>query len=316
MSDRPPHVFISYSHADEAWKDRLVRQLRVLAHEGEIEMWHDRQIEAGDAWKTQIEQAIDRADVAVLLISAGFLTSKFIREEEVARILQHRASKGLRVIPVIVWPCAWMAVDWLKDIQVRPTDGRPLAAGAEHQIESDLAALALEIMEVPVPTPPPLLTLSARAGAFGLAILPTVLVGALVMLSMVMRVPTPLQLDMVARGVSLTVAGTELVQLLNNSTVFSRLVIEGCDLVSFPALSIGLPDIVPVEAPDGVNFRCDAGVPGSKIVLRAVHDDPSQELGSLGGLMAHPGDQVSFEISGASPPDIRVEASRKASCSF
>lgn len=40
-----PTVFISYSHKDEVWKDRLETQLRVLQFEGLLETWTDRQID-------------------------------------------------------------------------------------------------------------------------------------------------------------------------------------------------------------------------------------------------------------------------------
>jgi hypothetical protein len=68
-----PTVFVSYSHQDEAWKDRLVKQLRVLELEGDLEVWDDRRIAAGDEWLPEIEAAIARARAAVLLISAAFL---------------------------------------------------------------------------------------------------------------------------------------------------------------------------------------------------------------------------------------------------
>ena len=34
-----PTVFISYSHKDEDWKDRLVTHLGVLAQQGVLEVW-------------------------------------------------------------------------------------------------------------------------------------------------------------------------------------------------------------------------------------------------------------------------------------
>ena len=70
-----PAVFISYSHKDEAWKDRLVRQLRVLELEGAYVLWDDRKIAAGDGWRAEIGAALERARAAVLLISADFLIS-------------------------------------------------------------------------------------------------------------------------------------------------------------------------------------------------------------------------------------------------
>ncbi len=316
MSDRPPRVFISYSHLDEAWKDRLVRHLRVLAVEGEIELWHDRLIEAGGAWKERIDEAIDRSDVAILLVSADFLTSAFIREKEISRILARRASQGLRVVPVIVRPCAWMKVAWLRDIQARPLDGRTLSEGTEHQIDKDLAALALEVLSPAPPAAPPVRTRWHKSRKRGLALLPATLVAALVIASMVVRVTTPLELDALARAVAFTVAGDAPVLLLNNSTVFSRLVVEGCDTVSFPPVHIGIGDMAPVALPSALNFRCDRRVPGSKVVVRGPGTMPSQEVGRLNPIVATPGDRVSFELTDASPPELRLEVSRKASFDF
>lgn len=143
-----PTVFISYSHKDEEWKDRVVTHLRVLEMEGILDVWDDRRIEAGDDWKPEIEKAINAASIAVLLISANFLTSKFIRDEEVSRFLARRATDGVRVIPLILKPCAWQQVEWLSKIQGRPKDNRPLSAGNENQIDTDLAALANEIAAI------------------------------------------------------------------------------------------------------------------------------------------------------------------------
>jgi TIR domain len=141
----PPAVFISYSHVDEKWKDRLVKQLRVLEIEGALEVWDDRRIAAGDDWLPEITREMERARVAVLLISADFLISKFIRGNEVPALLARRQTGGLRVIPVIVHPCPWQAVPWLAAIQCRPRDGKPLSSGSKNKADSDLAALATEI---------------------------------------------------------------------------------------------------------------------------------------------------------------------------
>ncbi len=149
-----PTVFISYSHTDEAWKDRLVTQLGVLQQEGLLDSWDDRRIEAGEDWKPKIEQALDAASVAVLLVSANFLTSQFILHEEVPRLLQRRAEQGVRIFPVIVRPCAWKQVGWLSRLKVYPKDGRPLSGGTDYQIDADLAAIAEEIANLVKRTAP------------------------------------------------------------------------------------------------------------------------------------------------------------------
>jgi hypothetical protein len=67
-----PTVFISYSHKDEAWKDRLVTHLGVLEKQGQLDLWDDRRIGAGEDWHAEIQDAMDRASVAVLLVSPGW----------------------------------------------------------------------------------------------------------------------------------------------------------------------------------------------------------------------------------------------------
>ena len=103
-----PTVFISYCHKgkDESWKDRLVTQLGVLAKQGLIEVWDDRRIGAGATWLAEIEQAMDRATAAILLVTADFLNSDFILGKEVPRLLQERAAGRLQLFPLIVKPCA------------------------------------------------------------------------------------------------------------------------------------------------------------------------------------------------------------------
>ena len=140
-------VFISYSHQDEAWKDRVVRQLGVLADEG-LETWDDRRIQAGDDWLPEIEEAIAQCDVALLLISAHFLTSNFIKHQEVPALLKRRESEGVRVIPVILSPCQWTRIGWLKSIQARPKDGKRLSGLSEDAAEDALSTLAGEVHDL------------------------------------------------------------------------------------------------------------------------------------------------------------------------
>ncbi|NJD52670.1 MAG: tetratricopeptide repeat protein [Candidatus Methanoperedens sp.] len=86
-----------------------------------------------------------KASAAVLLVSADFLTSKFILGEEVPKLLERREKEGLRIFPVIIRPCSWKQVKWLSRMNLRPRDGKPLMGGNEFQIETDLAAIAEEI---------------------------------------------------------------------------------------------------------------------------------------------------------------------------
>lgn len=149
-----PKVFISYSHKDEAWKDRLQTQLAVLQMQGLLSVWEDRQIEAGDDWYPEIEQALNSADVALLLISANFLSSKFILGEEIPRLLERRKKEGIRVIPLILKPCPWRKVGWLSAMQGASRDNVELSGLNEHEQDNILSKLAETVHDLVCGTKP------------------------------------------------------------------------------------------------------------------------------------------------------------------
>lgn len=148
-----PTVFISYSHKDEDWKDRLMSHLAVLSDQGLLDLWEDRKIGAGDEWYEEIQKAMRVASVAVLLVSANSLTSKFILREEVSKLLKRCDKEGLIIFPVIVRSCPWKEVTWLAGLQVRPKDGKALASYGGNRRDEALSDIATEIYKHFKPTP-------------------------------------------------------------------------------------------------------------------------------------------------------------------
>ena len=146
MSSDPPKVFLSYSHKDETLKKRVETHLGVLGER--LAIWQDRRLKAGEDWLAEITQAIESAQVAVLLISADFLTSDFIRSVEVPRLLERRRAAGMDVVPVLLKPCAWDQIPWLAEMQIRPTGAKPLSASKVPQREAALAEIAKEILRL------------------------------------------------------------------------------------------------------------------------------------------------------------------------
>jgi class 3 adenylate cyclase len=149
-------IFISYSHADEALKDRVVRHLQALTDTTGVSVWDDRQISTGREWPREIETALAAAGAAVLLLSVDFLNSRFIKESELPRLLARREREGLRVFPVVARPCNWKMYDWLKSMQLWPRDGRPLSGMDGHSSEESLATLVGEIQRELKTAAPPL----------------------------------------------------------------------------------------------------------------------------------------------------------------
>jgi len=140
-------IFISYSHRDEKWKDRLLGHLRILELEGGCDVWDDRRIGGGAEWRGEIEAAIDRSTIAVLLISSDFLTSNFIGKNEVPDFLQRRDKRALHIYPIIIKPCPYEHVPWLKAMQIRPADAKPLSSKSTHLVDKELVSIVREIAQ-------------------------------------------------------------------------------------------------------------------------------------------------------------------------
>ncbi|MCP4698112.1 MAG: ROK family protein [Gammaproteobacteria bacterium] len=115
-------LFISYSHQDESWRDKLETHLAILKRQGVISTWHDRKIEPGVEWAGEIDKHIESADVILLLISPDFLASTYCYEIEMKRALQRHEKKDARVIPVILRPSDWKPTPFSK-LQAVPRDG-------------------------------------------------------------------------------------------------------------------------------------------------------------------------------------------------
>ncbi len=99
-----PLIFISYSHKDEDWKDRILVHLGIAQKQELFDVWDDRCIEAGEDWFEAITNAIDAGCVGILLVSANSLTSNFILKEEVPRLIKKMAPSAVLSQPLTPAP--------------------------------------------------------------------------------------------------------------------------------------------------------------------------------------------------------------------
>jgi len=134
-------VFVSYSHRDQKWLERLQVHLKPLVREGDIALWDDTRIQPGADWKAEIDRALATAQVAVLLVSPDFLASDFIHDEELPVLLEAAERRGTRILPVILSHCLY-ADSRLGRFQAinapdKPLEGLP-KAGRDKAL-SDLA---------------------------------------------------------------------------------------------------------------------------------------------------------------------------------
>ncbi len=125
--------------------ERVREQLAVLEREGLIDLFEDTQIQVGEEWGARLDHEMAQAKLALLLVSAPFLTSNFIREKEVPRLFRRHQKGGMVIYPLLIRACAWQEVKWLAKLQIRPADSKPVASKRGPSREECLASVAREI---------------------------------------------------------------------------------------------------------------------------------------------------------------------------
>lgn len=141
-------VFISYSHADAEYLERLMLHLKPLKDRVELELWSDTKLVGGDEWKREIERNLNTCSIAVLLISADFLASDFVTKYELPPLLQKAEEGGCRIVPIIVQPCMFTAIDELSKFQTINDPKEALSGQTASKREEIYAKTAMQILDI------------------------------------------------------------------------------------------------------------------------------------------------------------------------
>ena len=138
----PLKIFISYCHQDSKWIARLDVHLKPLADASSVMHWDDRKIKPGSKWREEIRLAIDAASIAILMISADYLASEFITENEIPPLLKAAEERGCRILPIILSPCGFLKSRGLAQFQPINLVSRPLSGMNHHDRETPFARVA------------------------------------------------------------------------------------------------------------------------------------------------------------------------------
>ncbi len=140
-------IFVSYSHSDNYWLGRLQVHLKPLVRRGRIETWDDTQIRVGDEWRSEIRKAVENCSVAVLLISADFMASDFIDNNELPPLLEAARQRGVRIFPVLV-SSSYFEDSELSRFQAVNSPSKPLDMMTKGEQEAAFAKLHKAIRSV------------------------------------------------------------------------------------------------------------------------------------------------------------------------
>jgi len=130
-------IFISYSHKDKKLMGELLTHLEPYLRSGSVEGWCDRDIVSGSKWFDELQAALSKTSVAILLVSPDFLASDFIHHHELTPLLKEAESGGVKILWVQIRASAYEETS-LKNYQavVSPPD-KPL--GAKSKADRDEA---------------------------------------------------------------------------------------------------------------------------------------------------------------------------------
>ena len=132
------NVFISYSRRDSVWLEELKPHLGSLAKEKGFDstFWDDTKIDAGTNWREEINQALESAKVAILLVSKYFLNSEFITSVELEILIKAAKKMQTVILPIIVGPCRYEQHPELSKFQSVNKPSEPLEGMDKVQFEN------------------------------------------------------------------------------------------------------------------------------------------------------------------------------------
>lgn len=140
-------LFISYSRADMVetdWISRLKMYLAPLARAETLDVWDDSRIKTGDVWRTEIDEALQTAGAAVLIVGPGFLASDFVMRHELPALLQAASQRGTKVFPVVVGYCGYAATP-LEKYQAANDPNQPLESLSRAEQNKILNEVAVSV---------------------------------------------------------------------------------------------------------------------------------------------------------------------------
>lgn len=144
---RMQKVVISYSQDDSRWLEMLKTHLALLVRQQVVDLWDDTRIETGVRWEQAISDALNAADLALLLVSKNFFSSHFIMHYELPLILQRYSRGQLSLLPLILSPCLYSQSP-LKEYQAFNALDNPLSELTSSERDKIFVRLAKAISKL------------------------------------------------------------------------------------------------------------------------------------------------------------------------
>src|SRR6267154_3814408 len=93
-------LFCCYASEDQEMLAHLEKHLMPLQHQGQIILRSEITLQAGVEREKELSRYLENADIILLLISPGFMSSNYCYGPAMGRIIERHEQKSARVIPI------------------------------------------------------------------------------------------------------------------------------------------------------------------------------------------------------------------------
>ena len=118
--------FISYSHLDMKYKEKLLTTLKSLELAYSIDVWHDGKILAGGDINREVLKELVCSDIVLLLVPPNFLASWYCMKVELKKSVNRMKKGECIVIPVMFQDCTLDSSLPFYNLNRVPRDGKPI----------------------------------------------------------------------------------------------------------------------------------------------------------------------------------------------
>ena len=118
-------IFVSYAHRNEESVKTFTDEFREYIRPSKkynYTIWHDEKLICGEKWNEAIMKEVNECDLGLLMLSASFLNSKYISENELPALLKNKL-----VFPIMIQNVDFSRHDLkgIEKIQVYSLKGKP-----------------------------------------------------------------------------------------------------------------------------------------------------------------------------------------------
>lgn len=118
-----------------------------------LKIWSDHEIPVGAIWREEIEKALARTRIAVLLVSSDFLASGFIEKNELPPLLEAARTQGAHIFWIACRPCN------VEDTEIGKFQGanppsKPLSALSKVAREKEMQRISQQLFRLSQATSP------------------------------------------------------------------------------------------------------------------------------------------------------------------